>query len=369
MARALDRDEDERDQRDAGDAVGLESVRARADRVAGVVARAVRNDARVPRVVFLDVEDDLHQVRADVGDLREDATRDPERRGAQRFADGEADEAGTRVVARNEEQDAQHHEQLDADEKHPDAHARLQRNRVDRIRHSPEPRERRARVRERVHADAEPCDTIAARDADKAEEQDDDDLHRREVPQHAEVEDHDDADEDLEQEDELALGHEVGLARLVNQLGDLEHRRVHRHVAQPPEDRHAEHQTEHADQKAAHQQRATVDAHERLGAEVGQHEVCFAATLRFGLRGHGGRRGVDGQRRAGGHRDNQQQEQNANPNDHCLPLKQSKHRIIPCSPRKSLTPIVAARRPDTSPQRHPAGQEDADPLFDRDVRI
>ena len=98
--------EDERDQRDAGDAVGLEAVGARADRVAGVVAGAVGDHARVARVVFLDVEDDLHQVGADVGDLGEDAAGDAQRRGAERFADGEADEARAGVVAGNEEQDA-----------------------------------------------------------------------------------------------------------------------------------------------------------------------------------------------------------------------------------------------------------------------
>ena len=129
-----DRQQDERDQRDAGDAVGLEAVGARADRVAGVVAGAVGDDARVARVVFLDVEDDLHQVGADVGDLGEDAAGDTQRRRAQRLADGEADEAGARVVARNEEQDAEHDEQLDADQQHADAHAGPERDGVDRIR-------------------------------------------------------------------------------------------------------------------------------------------------------------------------------------------------------------------------------------------
>ena len=123
-ARARHREQDERDQRDAGDAVGLEAVGARADRVARVVARAVGDHARVARVVFLDVEDDLHQVRPDVGDLGEDAAGDAQRRRAERLADGEADEARPGVVARDEQQDAQHHEQLDADEQHPDAHAR-----------------------------------------------------------------------------------------------------------------------------------------------------------------------------------------------------------------------------------------------------
>ena len=107
---AVDREQDERDERDAGHAVGLEAVGAGADRVAGVVADAVRDHARVAGIVFLDVEDDLHQVRADVGDLREDAAGDPQRRGAERLADREADEAGARVVARDEQQDAEHQE-------------------------------------------------------------------------------------------------------------------------------------------------------------------------------------------------------------------------------------------------------------------
>ena len=99
------REHDERDQRHAGDAVGLEAVGRRADRVARVVAGAVGDHAGVPGVVFLDLEDDLHQVGADVGDLGEDAARDPERRRAQRLADGEAEEAGAGHVGRDEEQD------------------------------------------------------------------------------------------------------------------------------------------------------------------------------------------------------------------------------------------------------------------------
>ena len=91
------RQQDERDQRDAGDAVGLEAVGAGADRVARVVARAIRDHAGVARVVFLDVEDDLHQVCADVRDLGEDAAGDAQRRRAERLADGEPDEAGPGV--------------------------------------------------------------------------------------------------------------------------------------------------------------------------------------------------------------------------------------------------------------------------------
>jgi hypothetical protein len=52
----------------------------------------------------------------------------------------------------------------------------------------------------------------------------------REVLEPAEVEHDDRPDEDLEDQDELALGDQVGLAGLVDQLGDLAHRLVHRHV-------------------------------------------------------------------------------------------------------------------------------------------
>ena len=85
--------QDEGDERDAGDAVGFETVGRGSDRVARVVARAIGDDAGVARVVFLDLEDDLHQVGADIGDLGEDAAGHAEGRGAERFADGEADEA------------------------------------------------------------------------------------------------------------------------------------------------------------------------------------------------------------------------------------------------------------------------------------
>ena len=78
-----DRQQDKRDQRHARDAVSLETVGAGSNRVAGVVARAVCNHARIARVVFLDLEDDLHQVRTDVGNLREDAAGDSQRRSAE----------------------------------------------------------------------------------------------------------------------------------------------------------------------------------------------------------------------------------------------------------------------------------------------
>ncbi len=88
------RQQDERDQGHAGDAVGFKAVGAGANRVARIVARAICDDARVARIVFLDLEDDLHQVGANVGDLGEDAAGNTQGRGAQAFANREADEAG-----------------------------------------------------------------------------------------------------------------------------------------------------------------------------------------------------------------------------------------------------------------------------------
>ncbi len=71
--RIVDSEENERNEGNAGHAVGFEAVGAGANAVAGIVAHAVGDDAGVARVVFLDLEDDLHEVRADIGDLGENA--------------------------------------------------------------------------------------------------------------------------------------------------------------------------------------------------------------------------------------------------------------------------------------------------------
>ena len=289
--RVLDREEDEGDQRDARHAVGLEPVGAGSDRVSRVVARAIGDDAGVPGVVLLDVEDDLHEIRADVRDLREDAARDPEGGGAQRLADREPDEARARVVARDEEEDAQHHEQLDADQQHPDAHPGPQRDLVEGKRLAAQARERRAGVRVRVDPDAEPRDPVAPRDSDQAEQQDHRDLQRLEVPQEAEVQDHDHADERLEEQQELALLDEVGLAGLVDQVRDLRHRPVHR---EPLDRRHLEEpegQPRDAHEEADQEQRMAADSQELGRVEVGEDQVGLAAAGGPGRAGRGRRRG------------------------------------------------------------------------------
>ena len=147
--------QDEGDEGHAGDAVGFEAVGRGADRIARIVAGAIGDDAGVAHVVFLDLEDDLHEVRADIGDLGEDAAGHAEGRGAERFADGEADEAGAGQFARNEQQDEEHDEQLDGDQQHADAHAGLQRNLIAGEGFALEGGEGRARVGEGVDAHAE----------------------------------------------------------------------------------------------------------------------------------------------------------------------------------------------------------------------
>ncbi len=166
---ALDGQQDEGDQGHAGDAVGFEAVGAGADRVAGVVTGAVCDDTRVARIVFLDLEDDLHEVGADVGDLGEDAAGDTEGGGTERFADGEADEAGAGVVARDEQEDGEHDQQFDRDQQHADAHSGLQRNRHDGVRFAAQSGEGCAGVGEGVDANSEPRHAVAAGDADEAE--------------------------------------------------------------------------------------------------------------------------------------------------------------------------------------------------------
>jgi hypothetical protein len=291
-----DRERDERDQRHAGDAVGLEAVGGRPHRVAGVVARAVGDHARVPRVVLLDLEHHLHQVGADVGDLGEDAAGDAQRRGAERLADREAEEARARLLGRHPEQDREHHQQLDADQQHADAHARLERDLVDRERLALERGERRAAVRERVHADAEPRHAVRAEDAQHREREDGEHADGVQVLQEAEVVDDAGADEELEHHEQLALLQEVGLARLVDGVAHVEHRLVRRHPLDLVEHHQAEQHAEHAHAEADHEQLALA----RL--ERGQLEVQLARERGGGkqAQGQGGEQGRRGDSPQGG---------------------------------------------------------------------
>src|SRR5262249_35151181 len=173
------RQRDEGDQRHARHPVGLEPVGRRADGVAGVVAGAVGDDAGVARVVLLDLEDDLHQVAADVGDLGEDAAGDAQGTSAQRLADGEAEEAHPDDLPRDVQQDDYHHHQLERDQEQPDRHAGPQRDVDDVPRLAAQRGEGGPRVGPGVDADAVPRHRVGAGHADDREEQDEEGPHYR----------------------------------------------------------------------------------------------------------------------------------------------------------------------------------------------
>src|SRR6185437_3394800 len=72
----FDAEQNERNQSNAGDTVGFESVGGGPHGIARIISGAIRNDARIARVVFLNLEDDLHQVGANIGDFGEDSACD-----------------------------------------------------------------------------------------------------------------------------------------------------------------------------------------------------------------------------------------------------------------------------------------------------
>ena len=106
----------EGDQGHAGYPVCFKTIRSRPDAVAGIVARAVGDNAGIFRVILGQVKDDLHEVRSDVGNLGEDTAADPQSAGAERFANGKADKAGSGQFLGQKNQDADHEEKFHADE-------------------------------------------------------------------------------------------------------------------------------------------------------------------------------------------------------------------------------------------------------------
>ncbi|OQA74463.1 MAG: hypothetical protein BWY33_01478 [Candidatus Dependentiae bacterium ADurb.Bin246] len=72
------------------------------------------------------MENDFHQVGADVRDLGEDTAADTQSGSAQRLTDGKTDEAGADEFFGNVSQNDDHEEKLDADEQQADAHTGTQ---------------------------------------------------------------------------------------------------------------------------------------------------------------------------------------------------------------------------------------------------
>jgi hypothetical protein len=96
--------------------------------------------------------------------------------------------------------------------------------------------------------------------------------------QPAEVEENDSSDEEPENHQELALLQEIGLAGLVDELGDLEHRPVNGHVLELAIDEQPEQHAEGADEDADHQQLIARDALERDRREVRKAKIGFPAV-------------------------------------------------------------------------------------------
>jgi uncharacterized membrane protein YtjA (UPF0391 family) len=125
-------EKNEGDEGHASNAVGFEAVRGGTNGIASIVAGAIGDDAGIARVIFFNLEDDLHQVGADIGDLGEDTASNTESGRTEGFADGKSDEAWAGVIARNEQENDKHDEELDADQHHADTHAGFERNLVNR---------------------------------------------------------------------------------------------------------------------------------------------------------------------------------------------------------------------------------------------
>ena len=85
---------EESDQSNTGNTIGFKTVCRGADAVSRVVLRTVGDNAGFS-IIFGEMENDLHEVGTDVGNLREDTTADTKSGSAERFTNGKANEAGT----------------------------------------------------------------------------------------------------------------------------------------------------------------------------------------------------------------------------------------------------------------------------------
>src|SRR5207302_8162842 len=126
-------------------------------------------------------------------------------------------------------------------------------------------------------------------DAQKAEDEDDDDLGGLEMPEPAEVHDHDEADEGLEDEDELALGDQVRLASLVDQLAHLEHRAVDGKRLELPVDDEPEDSAQGAHDEPELEEQPSAHPQELHAIEIGKDQARLV-----GMRGGGDEQGGAG---------------------------------------------------------------------------
>ena len=119
---------------------------------------------------------------------------------------------------------------------------------VKRKRFAAKARESGSRIRKCVYANTKPSHAVAACNSQHAEQKDDNYADGFIVQQDAEIQHYHHGNEQLEQQKKLALGNQVSLACLVDQLGDLAHCAMNRQILQPCVNHHAEYQSKDAEQ-------------------------------------------------------------------------------------------------------------------------
>src|SRR5690349_6429687 len=100
--------------------------------------------------------------------------------------------------------------------------------------------------------------------------------------QDSEVESHDYGNKDPKHCKKLALRDQIGLAGLIDQLGDLAHRAVDRQILQLKIDRKSEQETEDAEDESDQQQRVAVHAEEIDSGEIRKTKTRFATGILAG---------------------------------------------------------------------------------------
>ncbi len=113
----------------------------------------------------------------------------------------------------------------------------------------------------------QPGHAVRTEYAEYTEGEDNRDLGGPHVLDEPEIRDDDRADQHPQDGEKLSLRDEVGLARFVDQLGNLEHGRVNGHLTHPDEQVEAEGEPQQADREAAEQKR--VPGHTDEGRQRG----------------------------------------------------------------------------------------------------
>ena len=255
-----------------GDAVGLEAVGRGSNAVASVVTRAVCNDTGVAGIVLANLEDHLHQVASDVGNLGEDTAGDTQGRSSEALTDGKADKAASSQILRHEEQDDKHQHQLDTYQHDTNRHAGAERYVQQVERTAAQRGKSHAGIGVSVHTHAEPGHSIAAQYSDHGPSENQRHSTATHVAQHSEIQRYGSADEDEQQQQKLALLLEIGGTGFEYDVAYFEHRFVGfqpTHLVELPE---AEQQAEHHDGKSPVENRRIV----RSGKSFRHFEVCFA---------------------------------------------------------------------------------------------